>query len=182
MVWISPTNEFARRHGSRHLLHPEHRKPLAELRIEVTKMSSPFSCSLLHSFVHASPPNLYRKGRPRFASRASPETSPSFDNLPVEFTRALSCSRNFSRRKPSFLVPSPPSPASSALFRPWSHRAAPGHRRLKLPIPWMRSQSSDRDPTDENKTYPFDVYFSKEPLCFLESNPQSKTYGTKYVF
>jgi len=40
----------------------------------------------------------------------------------------------------------------------------------------MHSESSDQDPTDENKTYSFDGYFSKEPLRFLESNPQSKTY------
>ena len=157
-------------------------QPRAELRIEVTKLPSPFPNFLPRSFVLTSAPNLHRKSHLRFCVACLPRDRPSSDSTLGEFAMVLSCSQYLSRRKPSFLVPSPPSPASSALFRPWSHRAAPGHRRLKLPIPWMRSQSSDRDPTDENKTYPFDVYFSKEPLCFLESNPQSKTYGTKYVF
>ena len=133
-------------------------------------------CVLMHS--HQSR-TCRRTPRPRFCVARLPRDLRSLNNPLGEFARSSSTPWIFSHRKPWLLVFSPRTPASFFSFRQWSHRLAPGHRRLRLPIPWMHSESSDQDPTDENKTYSFDGYFSKESLRFLESNPQSKTYRKK---
>ena len=112
---ISPNSGSSRRRGFRSGVLNSRPQPRAEFCVEVTKLPSLFPNFLPRFFVLTSAPNLQRKCRPRFCVACLPQDRPSSNSSLGEFAMVLSCSQYPSRRKPSFLVPSPPSPASSAL-------------------------------------------------------------------
>ena len=141
LIWISPGAEGSRRRGFRSGVLNSRPQPRVEFRVEVTKLPSPFPNFLPCSFVLTSAPNLRRKSHPRFCVACLPQDRSSSNSTLGEFARVLSCSQYPSRRKPSFLVPSPPSPASSALFRPWSRRALSLLRQHPFSPPPASNQS-----------------------------------------